>query len=162
MEAINQLRSLVSGGQDLRLTSLHHGTTVATNGKQSTSVSITRMLISVPPAILEGKGARVALFVTEGYHDILQMRRSQVPGGLGGWVIYPKPEPLASLELVSSNTRDLDVMALRRMIRQLKFQAVYLLQARKCGLLILKFSAPVSKSSEIFRRIVDRKLLRFP
>lgn len=43
------------------------GTTVATN------------------AILEGKGARVALLVTEGYKDVLQVRRSQVPGGLAGW-----------------------------------------------------------------------------
>jgi hypothetical protein len=31
-----------------------------------------------------GKGARVALLVTEGYRDILQIRRCQVPGGLAG------------------------------------------------------------------------------
>ncbi|KAJ7237290.1 Hydantoinase/oxoprolinase-domain-containing protein [Mycena haematopus] len=61
--------------------SLHHGTTVATN------------------ALLEGTGARVALIVTQGYRDILLMRRSQVPGGLGAWVVYPKKQPLASLEL---------------------------------------------------------------
>jgi len=59
------------------------------------------MYVKESSAILEGKGARVALLVTEGYRDILQMRRSQVPGGLGGWVVYKKPEPLASLELVS-------------------------------------------------------------
>ncbi|KIJ53509.1 hypothetical protein M422DRAFT_241749 [Sphaerobolus stellatus SS14] len=81
LNAIDTLRRLIPGGGELQLTSLHHGTTVATN------------------AILEGKGARVALFVTEGYRDVLQMRRSQVPGGLGGWVVYRKPEPLASLEL---------------------------------------------------------------
>lgn len=57
-----------------------HGTTVATN------------------AILEGKGARVGLIVTQGYHQILQIARSYVPGGLAGWIIWPKPEPLAALE----------------------------------------------------------------
>lgn len=57
-----------------------HGTTVATN------------------AILEGKGARVGLIVTEGYRQVLQIGRSFVPGGLAGWIIWQKPEPLASLE----------------------------------------------------------------
>ncbi|MGQ0589567.1 MAG: hydantoinase/oxoprolinase family protein [Sphingosinicella sp.] len=57
-----------------------HGTTVATN------------------AVLEGKGARVGLIVTEGYRQILQIARSYVPGGLAGWIIWPKPEPLAALE----------------------------------------------------------------
>jgi N-methylhydantoinase A len=57
-----------------------HGTTVATN------------------AILEGKGARVGLVVTDGYRQILQVARSLVPGGLAGWIIWPKPEPLAPLE----------------------------------------------------------------
>jgi N-methylhydantoinase A len=57
-----------------------HGTTVATN------------------AILQGKGARVGLIVTEGYRQVLQVARSFVPGGLAGWIIWPKPTPLASLE----------------------------------------------------------------
>ena len=57
-----------------------HGTTVATN------------------AVLEGKGARVGLIVTEGYRDIMQIARSFVPGGLAAWIIWPKPEPLAALE----------------------------------------------------------------
>ncbi len=57
-----------------------HGTTVATN------------------AMLEGKGARVGLIVTQGYRQILQIARSYVPGGLAGWIIWPKPEPLAALE----------------------------------------------------------------
>ena len=57
-----------------------HGTTVATN------------------AVLEGKGARVGLIVTEGFRDIMQIARSFVPGGLAGWIIWPKPEPLAALE----------------------------------------------------------------
>ncbi|KAJ7432905.1 Hydantoinase/oxoprolinase-domain-containing protein [Mycena galericulata] len=81
LAAISQLKSLVPLGETLDLSSLHHGTTVATN------------------ALLEGTGAKVALIVTEGYRDTLVMRRSQVPGGLGAWVIYPKQQPLASLEL---------------------------------------------------------------
>ncbi|MGH1561663.1 hydantoinase/oxoprolinase family protein [Mumia sp. DW29H23] len=57
-----------------------HGTTVATN------------------AILEGKGARVGLVTTRGFRQVLQIARSFVPGGLAGWIIWPKPEPLAALE----------------------------------------------------------------
>jgi len=57
-----------------------HGTTVATN------------------AVLEGKGARVGLIVTEGYRQVLQIARSFVPGGLAAWIVWPKPEPLAALE----------------------------------------------------------------
>ena len=57
-----------------------HGTTVATN------------------AVLEGKGARVGLVVTEGYRQVLQIARSLVPGGLAGWIVWPKPEPIARLE----------------------------------------------------------------
>jgi N-methylhydantoinase A len=57
-----------------------HGTTVATN------------------AVLEGKGARVGLITTEGYRQIMQIARSFVPGGLAGWIVWPKPEPMARLE----------------------------------------------------------------
>ncbi|MDT0506458.1 hydantoinase/oxoprolinase family protein [Novosphingobium sp. MMS21-SN21R] len=57
-----------------------HGTTVATN------------------AVLEGKGAKVGLVATEGYRHIMQIARSFVPGGLAGWIIWPKPQPLAALE----------------------------------------------------------------
>ena len=57
-----------------------HGTTVATN------------------AILEGKGATVGLVTTQGFRQVLQIARSYVPGGLAGWIIWPKPEPLAALE----------------------------------------------------------------
>jgi N-methylhydantoinase A len=59
---------------------LLHGTTVATN------------------AVLEGKGARVGLIVSEGYRHVLQIARSLVPGGLAAWIVWPKPEPLAALE----------------------------------------------------------------
>ena len=49
-----------------------HGTTVATN------------------AVLEGKGARVGLVVTEGYRQMMQIARSLVPGGLAAWIVWPK------------------------------------------------------------------------
>lgn len=63
-----------------RIESVLHGTTVATN------------------AILEGKGAKVGLVTTLGFRQVLQIARSFVPGGLAGWIIWPKPEPLAALE----------------------------------------------------------------
>lgn len=62
------------------ISSFLHGTTVATN------------------AVLEGKGARVGLITTDGYRHIMQIARSFVPGGLAGWIIWPKPAPLAALE----------------------------------------------------------------
>ncbi|MEM7423799.1 MAG: hydantoinase/oxoprolinase family protein [Pseudomonadota bacterium] len=58
-----------------------HGTTVATN------------------TVLTGSGARVGLVTTKGYKQTLQIARSYVPGGLGGWVIFKKTDPLAPLEL---------------------------------------------------------------
>ncbi|KAL2834324.1 Hydantoinase/oxoprolinase-domain-containing protein [Aspergillus cavernicola] len=61
---------------------IHHGTTVATN------------------AVLEGKGARTGLIVTAGHKDILAVRRSQIPGGLGAWLHYTPPEPIVPLERV--------------------------------------------------------------
>ena len=64
----------VDAGQIGKVT---HGTTVATN------------------AILTGRGARVGLVTTAGYGQMLQIARSFVPGGLGGWVVYNKSEPLA-------------------------------------------------------------------
>lgn len=64
-----------------RVTHLMHGTTIATN------------------TVLEGKGARVGLVTTRGYRQVLQIARSFVPGGLGGWVIYNKRPLLAPLEL---------------------------------------------------------------
>ncbi len=70
-----------AGVQPGKITHVMHGTTVATN------------------TILEGKGARVGLVTTEGYRQVLQIARSFVPGILAGWIIWPKPEPLAPLEL---------------------------------------------------------------
>ena len=56
-----------------------HGTTVATN------------------TVLTGTGAKVGLVTTKGYKQVLQIARSFVPGGLGGWVIYNKSLPMAPL-----------------------------------------------------------------
>ena len=49
--------------------------------------------------MLTASGARVGLVTTKGYKQVLQIARSYVPGGLGGWVIFNKSEPLAPLEL---------------------------------------------------------------
>ncbi len=63
------------------ITEVLHGTTVATN------------------TVLTSSGALVGLVTTKGYKDTLQIARSYVPGGLGGWVIWNKTPPLAPLEL---------------------------------------------------------------
>ncbi|KAJ7650399.1 5-oxoprolinase [Roridomyces roridus] len=78
---IDQILDKIPDGSNVVLQVLNHGTTVGTN------------------AILEGRGAKVALIVTEGYRDLLQTRRSQVPGGLASWITWKKPEPLAPLEM---------------------------------------------------------------
>ncbi|MGE4617503.1 MAG: hydantoinase/oxoprolinase N-terminal domain-containing protein, partial [Gammaproteobacteria bacterium] len=86
------------------ITHVMHGTTVATN------------------TMLTGTGARVGLVTTKGYRQILQIARSFVPGGLGGWVIYNQSDPIAPLELTieadermgadGTVVRDLDEAAL--------------------------------------------------
>jgi N-methylhydantoinase A len=88
-----------------------HGTTVATN------------------TVLTGTGAKVGLVTTKGYRQVLQIARSYVPGGLGGWVIYNKSLPLAPLHLtIEADERvgakgdivhKLDEAALRRDLREL-------------------------------------------
>ncbi|KUG53417.1 5-oxoprolinase [Serinicoccus chungangensis] len=93
-----------------------HGTTVATN------------------AILEKKGARVGLVTTRGFRQVLQIARSFVPGGLAGWIIWPKPEPLAALEDTVEVTErmaadgsvvtELDEDDVRAQLRTLKDQGV--------------------------------------
>ena len=60
---------------------LLHGTTVSTN------------------IVLEEKGAKVGLLVTENFEQVLHLARSQTPGPLAGWIIMQKPDPLADLEL---------------------------------------------------------------
>ncbi|RMF07673.1 MAG: hydantoinase/oxoprolinase family protein [Alphaproteobacteria bacterium] len=93
-----------------------HGTTVATN------------------AVLEGKGSRVGLVVTEGYRQVLQVARSYVPGGLAGWIVWPKPEPMAPLECTieaaeridaqGNIVRPLDEDALRKSLQTLKEEGI--------------------------------------
>ena len=61
--------------------SVLHGTTVSTN------------------IVLEEKGAKVGLLVTENFEQLLHLARSQTPGPLAGWMIMQKPEPLADLAL---------------------------------------------------------------
>lgn len=93
-----------------------HGTTVATN------------------AVLEGKGAKVGLITTEGFRDIMQIARSFVPGGLAGWIVWPKPKPLAALEdtidvpgrigAYGEEVRPLDETAVRAALSRLKDQGI--------------------------------------
>lgn len=93
-----------------------HGTTVATN------------------TVLTGTGARCGLVTTKGYRQVLQIARSFVPGGLGGWVIYNKSLPMAPLsctieadERISAKgevVRALDETALRASLRTLKAQKI--------------------------------------
>lgn len=44
-------------------------------------------------AILEGKGAKARLVVTSGHRDVLDFIRSQIPGGLGGWINWRQTRP---------------------------------------------------------------------
>ncbi len=80
---LNGIRKICEGvGIDPKaISQVMHGTTVATN------------------TVLTSSGARVGLVTTKGYRQTLQIARSYVPGGLGGWVIWNKRELLAPLEL---------------------------------------------------------------
>jgi N-methylhydantoinase A len=68
-----------AGVSPSEITLILHGTTVATN------------------AVLEGKGARVGLLVSEGFEYTLHLAKAWTPGPLFGWIVMDKPEPLASL-----------------------------------------------------------------
>jgi N-methylhydantoinase A len=93
-----------------------HGTTVATN------------------TVLTGTGARCGLVTTKGYRQVLQIARSYVPGGLGGWIIYNKSLPMAPLactieadERVSARgevVHALNEAALRDSLRGLKAKKI--------------------------------------
>jgi len=93
-----------------------HGTTVATN------------------TVLTGTGARCGLVTTKGYRQVLQIARSFVPGGLGGWVIYNKSLPMAPLsctieahERVSARGEvvlELDEEQMRQDLRRLRLQNI--------------------------------------
>ena len=75
-----------------------HGTTIATN------------------TVLTGTGARCGLVTTRGFRQVLQIARSFVPGGLGGWVIYNKSLPMAPIMatgfLISLDAHDLGTVSI--------------------------------------------------
>ena len=93
------------------VTALLHGTTVSTN------------------IVLEEKGARVGLLVTQDFEQVLHLARSQTPGPLAGWIIMQKPDPLADLELTrgvrervnarGDVVRPLDEASARQAVREL-------------------------------------------
>jgi N-methylhydantoinase A/oxoprolinase/acetone carboxylase beta subunit/N-methylhydantoinase B/oxoprolinase/acetone carboxylase alpha subunit len=78
-------RAVVAGVRDLirdggeRLVEVVHGTTVATN------------------AVLERRGARTALVTTEGFRDVLELRRVRMPRLYD--LFWKKPPPLVEREL---------------------------------------------------------------
>jgi len=80
---LNGIQQLVeeTGISASSVAALLHGTTVSTN------------------IVLEAKGAKVGLIVTENFEQVLHLARSQTPGPLAGWIIMQKPDPLADLEL---------------------------------------------------------------
>ena len=94
-----------------RIRTVMHGTTVATN------------------AVLTRGGVKVGLLTTKGFRDVLHIGRSFVPGNLGAWVTWQRPNPLVPLssvvEVDERITADgnvdtpLDEAALRRDIRRL-------------------------------------------
>ncbi len=99
-----------------KITHFMHGTTVATN------------------TVLTGSGAKVGLVTTKGYRQVLQIARSFVPGGLGGWVIYNKSLPIAPLALTieaderigarGEVVRKLDEAKLRRSLNALSKKGI--------------------------------------
>ena len=105
-----------AGIRPSEISEVMHGTTVATN------------------TVLTGSGARVGLVTTKGYRDTLQIARSYVPGGLGGWVIWNKSLPLARLEdTIEADERidakgnvlvELDEAALRRDLKKLRDRGI--------------------------------------
>ena len=105
-----------SGIAPSEISHVMHGTTVATN------------------TVLTGTGALVGLVTTRGFRQVLQIARSYVPGGLGGWVIYNKSEPMAPLELTveaderiaadGAMVRALDEAALREQLEFLKSRGI--------------------------------------
>ncbi len=125
-----------------------HGTTVATN------------------TILTGTGARVGLVTTRGYRQVLQIARSFVPGGLGGWVIYNKSLPLAPLALTieaderigadGSVVRELNEDALESELKKLAGRGVEALTVS----LINSFANPAHEQQ--LRAVAERVLPGVP
>jgi N-methylhydantoinase A len=110
---LNGIQQLIeeTGVAAADIATLLHGTTVSTN------------------IVLEEKGAKVGLLVTENFEQVLHLARSQTPGPLAGWIIMQKPDPLADLELTRGirqrmNSRGdvvtpLDEASARKAVREL-------------------------------------------
>jgi N-methylhydantoinase A len=69
-------------GDGRSLGRLLHGSTVATN------------------AVLEGTGSRVGLLTTQGFRDVLEIGRANIPGIFTNYMRWAKPERLVPLERV--------------------------------------------------------------
>ena len=111
-----------SGVDPSEITSVMHGTTVATN------------------AILTRRGAKVGLVTTKGYKQVLHIARSFVPGGLGGWVSFNKGELLAPLELTVEADERIDAQG--AVVRELDREAIRgeLLKLKNAGIEALTIS----------------------
>ena len=105
-------KALAHNGRDpSRVGGIFHGSTVATN------------------AVLERKGSRMGLLVTQGFRDMLEIGRAYIPGIFTNYMRWEKPERLVPLELVreiperlavdGSVVRELDEAAARALIADL-------------------------------------------
>ncbi len=105
-------KALAQNGRDPhRVGSILHGSTVATN------------------AVLERKGSRMGLLVTQGFRDILEIGRAYIPGIFTNYMRWEKPDRLVPLELVreiperlgvdGSVVRELDESDARALIAEL-------------------------------------------
>lgn len=105
-----------AGVDPSKISQVMHGTTVATN------------------TVLTGDGAKVGLVTTKGFRQVLQIARSFVPGGLGGWVIYNKRDALAPLSCTieadermgadGKVVRPLNKSALKKSLKSLKSENI--------------------------------------
>ncbi len=105
-----------AGVDPSKISQVMHGTTVATN------------------TVLTGTGAKVGLVTTKGFRQVLQIARSYVPGGLGGWVIYNKSDALAPLSCTieadermgadGKVVRPLNKSALKKSLQSLKSENI--------------------------------------
>lgn len=93
------------------LSAVLHGTTAATN------------------AVLEQRGAKVGVLVTEGFRHMFHLAEAWTPGPLFGFMVYDRPAPLVDVRFVAEvpgridpqgrEVRPLDVDATRRAVEQL-------------------------------------------
>ena len=135
-------KALAQNGHDpSRVEGIFHGSTVATN------------------AVLERKGSRMGLLVTQGFRDILEIGRAYIPGIFTNYMRWEKPERLVPLELVreiperlavdGSVVRDFDESAARAAIAELLDEDVESLAIS----LIHSYANPVNE--ERLERLVD-------